>query len=104
MRFADKLRELRQARDLSEAKLAEASGLPFATVHNYGLGRRRPSFAAVVKMARALGVTCEAFSECEDILTDEGQLPPAPRPRGRPPKQAPHVETKPAKSRKRKAK
>jgi predicted transcriptional regulator len=67
MTFAEKLRELRDASGLSEAKLAEASGVPFASVHEYGLGRRKPSFAAAVKIARALGVSCEAFADCEDV-------------------------------------
>jgi transcriptional regulator with XRE-family HTH domain len=68
MLFAEKLRRLRDAAGLSEAKLAEKSGLTFASVHGYGLGRRSPSFAAVVKLARALSVTCEAFADCEDMV------------------------------------
>lgn len=86
MTFAEKLRELRDAASLSEARLATTSGLTFASVHGYGLGRRKPSFAAVVKIAKALGVTCEAFADCEDI---RGKDDPAERPapqRGRPPK------------------
>jgi transcriptional regulator with XRE-family HTH domain len=75
MTFAEKLRELRDARQLSEAKLARASGLPLATVHNYCLGRRQPAFAAVVKLAAALGVTCEAFAGCEDVQAEEAQAP-----------------------------
>jgi transcriptional regulator with XRE-family HTH domain len=71
MTFAEKLRQLRDGAGLSEAKLAEAAGLTFASVHGYGLGRRTPSFPAVVKLARALGVTCEAFADCEDVA-DEG--------------------------------
>jgi transcriptional regulator with XRE-family HTH domain len=81
MTFAEKLRHLRDAAGLSEAKLAEASGLTFASVHGYGLGRRTPSFPAVVKIARALNVTCEEFSDCEDMDGDERK--PAPKPRGR---------------------
>jgi transcriptional regulator with XRE-family HTH domain len=80
MTFAEKLKELRDAAGLSEKKLADVCGLPFGTVHNYSLksgspGYRRPSFAAVVKIAKALGVTCEAFADCEDIAEDES--PPA---------------------------
>jgi transcriptional regulator with XRE-family HTH domain len=67
MTFAEKLRELRDKAGLSEAKLAKASGLAFGSVHSYSLGRRSPSFTAVVKIARALGVTCEAFADCEDV-------------------------------------
>lgn len=72
MTFAEKLRELRDARGLSEAKLAEAAGLPPGTLHVYAIGRSKPSFAAVVKIAKALGVTCEEFAECEDIAGTEG--------------------------------
>jgi transcriptional regulator with XRE-family HTH domain len=76
MTFAEKLRELRGKAGLSEAKLAELSGVSFGAVHNYGLGIRKPTLAAAVKLARALGTTCEAFADCEDI---DGK----PRPRGR---------------------
>lgn len=80
MTFAEKLRELRDAKGISEAKLAEASGVPFGTVHEYGLGRRKPSFAAVVKLAKALGVTCEAFAECDDVAAEESpKAEPAPK-------------------------
>lgn len=70
MRFAEKLRTLRDGAGLSEAELANQSGLTFASVHGYGLGRRKPSFAAVVKIAQALGVTCEAFAQCDDVMAD----------------------------------
>lgn len=70
MRFQDKLRELREAKGLSEAKLAELSGVPFGTLHNYGLGIRKPTFAAVVRLARALGTTCEAFAQCDGVADD----------------------------------
>jgi transcriptional regulator with XRE-family HTH domain len=71
MTFAEKLRELRDAAGLSEAKLAGASGLTFSTVHGYGLGRRKPSFEAAVRLARALGVSVESFAGCV-----EGPQPP----------------------------
>lgn len=71
MTFAEKLRELRDHQGMSEARLAEVSGVTFGALHKYGLGQRRPSFAAVVKIARALGVTCEAFSACDDMTEEE---------------------------------
>jgi transcriptional regulator with XRE-family HTH domain len=79
MTFAEKMRELRDAAGISEAKLAALSGLTFASVHGYGLGRRMPSFPAAVKIARALGVTCDVFADCEDVAGE----PPAKKPRGR---------------------
>jgi transcriptional regulator with XRE-family HTH domain len=68
MKFADKLRELRDEKKMTEAELAEASNVSKAILHDYLLGRRAvPSFANVLKLAAALGVTCEAFADCEDI-------------------------------------
>ncbi len=56
---------------MSEAKLAAASGVSFGAVHQYGLGLRLPSYAAVVKLSRALGVDCTAFQDCEDVGEEE---------------------------------
>ncbi len=93
MTFAGKLRELRDAKGLSEAKLAEASGVAFGALHFYGLGRRKPSFAAVVKLAKALGVDCTAFADCDDIVADgagqDGEAPRGKRGRPRKTKEAP---------------
>ena len=77
MTFAEKLRQLRDAAGLSEAKLSAATRIPFGTIHVYALGRRRPSFAAVVKIAKALGVDCTAFAECEDVAGEEEEKPAA---------------------------
>ena len=67
MTFAERLRGLREGAGLSEAKLADLSGVSFGAIHNYGLGIRKPTFASVVKIARALGTTCQAFADCEDV-------------------------------------
>jgi transcriptional regulator with XRE-family HTH domain len=86
MLFAEKLRQFREAAGLSEARLATASGLKFSLIHEYGLGRRRnPSFAAMIKIARALEVPLAEFAACEDFVGDE-PLPATKSPRGRPPK------------------
>jgi hypothetical protein len=39
-------------------RLAAAAALPVASVHGYGMGRRKPSLAAVVRLAHALETTC----------------------------------------------
>jgi transcriptional regulator with XRE-family HTH domain len=67
MTFGQKLRELREAKELSRAALGELSGVPFGTIHGYELDRRAPTLSATMKLAKALGVSCEAFSECEDV-------------------------------------
>ncbi|HEV3438396.1 MAG TPA: helix-turn-helix transcriptional regulator [Gemmata sp.] len=71
MTFAEKLRELRDAKGFSETKLAELSGLTFGSIHNYGMGRRTPSYPAVLQLSRALGVDCTAFADCEDMKGEE---------------------------------
>jgi transcriptional regulator with XRE-family HTH domain len=74
MTFGEKLRELREAAGLSEAALAKRSGVPFGTLHNYGLGIRKPTLAAAAKIAKALGRTCDVFAECDDVV---GEPPPS---------------------------
>jgi hypothetical protein len=65
MKFHDKLRQLKG--EMSETALAKAAGLPYPSVHSYCLGRRMPTLPAALKLARALGVACEAFADCEDV-------------------------------------
>jgi transcriptional regulator with XRE-family HTH domain len=67
MTFGAKLRELREGKELTREALASASGVPFGTIHGYEIGRRSPSLAVTVKLARALGVDCTAFAGCEDV-------------------------------------
>lgn len=71
MRFGEKLRKLK-GDEMSEAKLAKASGVPLGALHGYLLppgssGHRKPSFENVVKLARVFGLTCNDFADCEDI-------------------------------------
>lgn len=75
MTFGEKLRELREEKGMPRQALAVASGVTFATIHGYEIGRRAPSFANVVKLASALGVTCEAFSGCTDVAGDPEPTP-----------------------------
>jgi transcriptional regulator with XRE-family HTH domain len=82
MTFAEKMRKLRDEAGLSEARLAKAAGVAFGTLHEYGLGRRMPSFGNVVKIARALGVDCTAFADCSDMDGPE-QAPSRKRRKGK---------------------
>jgi len=70
MTFGEKLRELRESKELSRQALAAASGVTFATIHGYELGRRSPSLANTLALAKALGVDCTAFSGCEDVTPE----------------------------------
>ena len=70
MTFGAKLKQLRESAGLSEKELADRSGVPFGTLHNYGVGIRKPTLAAAIKLAAALGVTCEAFAKCTDVAAE----------------------------------
>jgi len=67
MTFAQKLRELREAKGLSEVKLAAASGVSLGTVRVYGLGQRSPSFANVLALAKALGASANPGLHCSGL-------------------------------------
>jgi transcriptional regulator with XRE-family HTH domain len=71
MTFGQKLRELRERKDFTRESLATASGVPFGTIHGYEMGRRAPSLAVTLKLAKALGVGCDAFAECDDVTAEE---------------------------------
>ncbi len=55
--------------------ISVSAWVPFGTVHVYGLSRRQPSFAAAVKLARALGVSLDEFAACSEAA-DEAPNPP----------------------------
>ncbi|MHB1424601.1 MAG: helix-turn-helix domain-containing protein [Gemmataceae bacterium] len=66
MTFAERLRELREQAGLTQARLAETSGLPLGSIRNYEQGQREPYWQVVFKLADALGVSVEAFKDCID--------------------------------------
>jgi transcriptional regulator with XRE-family HTH domain len=93
MNIGTKLRELREARGLTQDQLAGLSGLPAGTVRNYEQGRREPSWEAVWALAEALGVgrglLYETFRGCVGAA-------PAPAAKvGRPPKNRADAEPPP---------
>jgi transcriptional regulator with XRE-family HTH domain len=87
MNIGAKLRELREARGLTQDQLAERSGVPAGTVRNYEQGRREPSWQALWGLAEALGIgrgpLYDAFRPCLGQEADRRRGP------GRPPKAKP---------------
>ena len=80
MTFAEKLRDLREAKGWSQKELAEKSGQPQQSIANWERGIRSPLFGAVQSLCVALGVPCTVFDGCEHIEVESK------RGRGRPPK------------------
>lgn len=56
-----KLKEIREARGLSQRKLAEITGLHITTIGNYEINRREPKATQLKRLADALSVKMEAF-------------------------------------------
>jgi transcriptional regulator with XRE-family HTH domain len=62
MTFGEKLRERRG--DLTREELSEKSGVSHSVIRDYELGvRSNPSFNTVVKLANALGCTCQDLKD-----------------------------------------
>lgn len=57
--FADRLKELRSSKDLSQAEVAERAGLKVAVISFFETGRRKPSFDNLLKLADALSVSTD---------------------------------------------
>lgn len=57
--FGDRLKATREARGLSQADLAERSGLQSSAVSHFENGRRAPSFDNLKKLADALSVSID---------------------------------------------
>lgn len=80
-RFGDRLRELREAANLTQQSLGEKAGLTRDGVAQLENGRRKPSWETVLALSEALGISCEAFAQ------EPSQPAQEPR-KGRPPKKS----------------
>jgi transcriptional regulator with XRE-family HTH domain len=90
--FAARLRRLREAAGLSQADLADRAGMHRFGVAKLEQGLREPAWATVQALAKALGVTCLAFTDEASALpaVPEGERPTEPR-SGRPRKAQPEA-------------
>jgi transcriptional regulator with XRE-family HTH domain len=102
--FGERLKELRVAKGLTQQQLSDASGLSQNGISQWELGKREPDWSAVRALAKALGVSCEAF-ETDDQASEDSEPqgrgspkkdteaeevePEVKRPRGRPKKSGP---------------
>ncbi|HEV3143772.1 MAG TPA: helix-turn-helix transcriptional regulator [Gemmataceae bacterium] len=75
MTFGEKLHSIREKKGLTQEALAMRARLSVGTIRNYEQGIRIALFPAVVKIAAALGVTCDSFADCTDIADGEKPAP-----------------------------
>lgn len=105
MTFADRLRQLRLAANMTQAALAEASGVALPTIRNYEQGDREPLLSTAKKLAQALGVSMDQLSTFDEEAPASSALRKSkrpdeqaevvaapPRPRGRPRKPSPEEQ------------
>lgn len=76
MTFGERLRELREKAGLTQEALARAADTSLGNVRNYEQGIREPRWQVVFQLAKALGVSSEAFAVC---VQAEAEAPPAKR-------------------------
>lgn len=57
--FGDRLVAAREKREMNQAELAKRAGLQAAAIGHFERGRRKPSFANVRSLAKALGVSSD---------------------------------------------
>jgi len=66
--FGDRLIAAREARGLNQTELAKLTGLQPAAIGHFERNRRKPSFANIRVLAKALGVTADyLLGRAEDM-------------------------------------
>ena len=72
MTFSEELKRLRESAGITQEVLAQRAGTSVGNVRNYEQGIRLPTFPLVVKLSKALGVSCTAFVNCDDVSDGSG--------------------------------
>ena len=62
-RFGTRLRELRSKAGLTQHELAEKAGISQSAIAHWEKDEREPKWSAVLALAKALGVDCNAFTD-----------------------------------------
>jgi transcriptional regulator with XRE-family HTH domain len=72
MTFAEKLKELRQERGMTQEGLAKASNIPVGTIRDYEQGKRDPLLSNAQRLAHALDISLDVFPTPADIRNASG--------------------------------
>lgn len=84
--FHERLRELRHAKGWTQEDLGRAAGLSVFAITKLERGVTNPSWATVKSLAKALGVSVQAFENDEGISSAAGTEEAEKKPRRRRPK------------------
>ncbi len=55
----NRIRELREDRDLRQVDVSAATGIDQKTLSNYETGKTNPDSVAIIRLAQFFGVTCD---------------------------------------------
>jgi transcriptional regulator with XRE-family HTH domain len=66
--FGKKLKELRAACGMTQAKLASASGVPIGTIRDYEQGKRDPLLSTAQKLSGAFGRGLDVFDDVKSEI------------------------------------
>jgi transcriptional regulator with XRE-family HTH domain len=61
--FAKRLKIIREAKQMSQAELADKSGLHPAHISHFECGKRKPCFENIINLANALNCSADDFYE-----------------------------------------
>jgi transcriptional regulator with XRE-family HTH domain len=72
--FADRLKELRKQKGISQGELAELIDVHFTQVSRYERGETKPNAEAMTKLAKALNTTVDFLMNgtADDVIQDAG--------------------------------
>lgn len=71
----NRIKELREDKDLRQTDVAAATGIDQRTLSNYETGKTNPDSFAIIKLAEFFGVTCDYLLGVNDIsFTDKSAL------------------------------
>ena len=65
-KFSERLKELRQEKNLSQDKLAKAVGLTHTAIGLWEQGKRNPNLDAVISLAKFFNVSLDYIAGLED--------------------------------------
>ena len=71
----NRIKALREDKDLRQIDVAEATGIDQRTLSNYETGKTNPDSFAIIKLAGFFGVSCDYLLGVNDIsLTDKASI------------------------------
>jgi transcriptional regulator with XRE-family HTH domain len=73
--FGGLLKQYRGEKNLTQQALADLSGLTQAEIARFEKGHQNPAWVTVHRIAKALGVTCEAFAAAAETEAAEARRP-----------------------------